>query len=192
MRFWVEPKSSKTTLTPDEIMWNWGRRIMTYADSDLAAKYGISSSELKTIEKYNWSWYERINQDLRNWFVNKDANDLSRVLQKLPTVEWQTIRWINLNNDLYNELYWWVEVWDIITEKWFTSTSADWNHAAKFAWYFWDDQHSKSVIMIINWKNWRFTLNSKEKEVLFDKWTKFRVTKKKERWPLVNLYLDEL
>lgn len=167
----------------------------TTFDNDAAEEYGIPSEHREILQEYNWKKYETINTDLREGIPNDSAEPLSLAYETLPTFKWEVYRWIYLPTWKYNQIYGWLKEGDVFTEYWFTSSSIDRKRAEWFAWWIGDwynDESQKSVIMIIKSKNGKYTLNSHEKEIWFNKGTDFRLLRKNENGSYVELYLEEI
>lgn len=180
------------TIKFEDIMWNKSQNLF---DEEDAKNYGLTAADIKALKEYNWSKYSEINKYLRQGYGGEQADNISKALAKLPSYEGVTYRWTSLKDEVYNQRYANLKPGDIITEKWFTSSTIDGDRLYWFASY-WGEKtpwHT-SVTMAINSKNWKYSLNSYEKEILFDKWTQFEVTKivKKPDWSLTTLYLNEI
>ena len=95
--------------------------------------------------------------------------------KELPSYEWKVIR---TSDSIFGKNIDDVKVWDILSDKWFLSSSKT---KSKVWWDYWDNEiiiQSKTGkdITKIKWK----VFDTTEPEVLFDRNTKFEVTKKNE------------
>ena len=161
----------------------------------MAKEYWLSTSEKNSLRSYNWWLFRGVNKSLRLWEISESIKEhiknISAALKKLPVYKWEVYRWTKMTDELYNEVYWSVKKWDIITEKWFTSSSANSNYADHYSDTFWTP-NTKSIHIKITSKNWKFSLNWSEEEILFNHWTKFKVTDKTENWADVFISLEEI
>lgn len=194
----IEPKSSKTNITREEI----DDMYKQYKDNDYEfdvdnfyKKYNISDDEAERLGHYQGWWYYTLNTDLRNGVGNPDFIEwMSSAMKKLPKYEWETYRWINMTNDVYKKFAD-LKVWDTFSDAAYLSTSTDRKMANNFMG---DGSYSRDrkVMMHIKSKNWRYIWNAWESEILFDKWTQFKVTDKSTKktpfWETTNLYLEEI
>lgn len=121
---------------------------------------------------------------------------ISSILKKLPSFEWKVYRWTQLDNATYERAYGWLKEGDVITEKAFTSTSTSPKIAEEFVWIPLDSKtplkHFKNILFEIKSKNGKFILNPDEKEILFDRWTRFRVLEKDSSSPVIRILLEEI
>lgn len=192
----IEAKSSKTnTITADEINTHRSDNY-SYYDSELAKqKYWLDSLESKRLDMQTSDLFESMNKSYRVGTPDPMWNYLSNALKKLPSFEWKVFRWEQYTLDEYNKVYWGLKKWDVIKNKAFTSTSTDRGIAEEFAWFEWwklKNPAEKNVIITIESKNWKYVLNSAEKEIMFDAWTDYEVLGINDDWNIVELYLKEL
>ena len=161
----------------------------------MAKEYWLNPLESRQLDIHNADVFENLNKSYRIWMPNPMWKYLSDALKKLPIYEWTVYRWEQYTTPKYNNVYWDIKPWDIINNKAFTSTSIDKWIADKFAWMDgWVLKYpaEKNVFITIESKNWKYTLNSAEKEIMFDAWTDYDVISKTDRWNIVELYLKEI
>lgn len=145
-------------------------------------KYKLTEKEADQIEYYKGSGYRRLNEWLRAWQWDEEfANTLSNSLKKLPKYEWEVYRWIEGNSET-KKMFDNIKVWEIYKDDGFMSTTT----LEKFSKNFmnWSDGYK----FVIKSKNWAFIWNAWESEVLFDRWTEFKVLKKEGH----TIYLEEI
>lgn len=150
---------------------------------------------MEWLNHYMWWWYYTLNSELRAGGGNTDFIEwMSSALNKLPKYEWETYRGINMPSGIYKEFAD-LDIWSTFTDKAYMSTSTNKKVAQNFMW---DGTYSRDykVMMNIKSKNGRFIWNAGENEVLFDRWTKFKVVdkikKKTAFWETTILYLEEI
>lgn len=162
----------------------------------LSERYWLTEDERAWLNKYKWEDYRDVNKTYRQWGTSEKWEYISSVLKKLPSFDWVVYRGTQLDNATYNRAYWWIKEWDIITEPAFTSTSTAIKVAEDFLWTSLDNKtpmkNFKNILFKIKSKNGKFILNPDEKEILFDRWTKFRVTGKDTSNPVIKIYLEEI
>ena len=149
-----------------------------------------------------------------DWYNNSDHRDinsiywetwiapikwilLSKTLKKLKSYKWTVYRWEQMTNEKFNEIYWWLKKWDIMTKPAFTSTSLDKWYAFSEFWGVLEDWRlihpaEKNILFTIESKNWKYTFNSRENEILFDAWTKYKILDFKDLWNIVYFTLEEV
>ena len=138
--------------------------------------------DYKYIKKY-WASSNDINIDARKWLNTEQIVWLSDELRNLPNFEWKVIRtsnsifWKNISD---------IKVWDILSDKWFLSSSKT---KSKVWWDYWDYEiviNSKTGkdITKIKWKIY----DKYEPEILFDRNVKFVV--KNIKWN--KIYIEEI
>lgn len=157
----------------------------------------MNQLEIDTIDWYTNSDHWDINSAYRNWYTPIKWVYISSWLKKLPSYEWTVYRWEQMTNKMFNDIYWWLEKWDIMTKPAFTSSSLSKNYAAsEFAWILEDwtltKPAEKNILFTIESKNWKYTFNSNEREILFDAWTKFKILEKNDLWNIVYFTLEEI
>ena len=191
----IEPKSSKTnTISIDDIDTHRNENY-SYFDSVKAKDYWLNPLEIKQMDMQTSNFFENMNNSYRMWMPSPMWKYLSDWLKKLPSFEWTVFRWEQYPLSEYNEIYWKLKEWDILHNEAFTSTSTDRGIAEEFAWFEWwklNKPAEKNVILTITSKNWKYILNSAEKEIMFDAWTDFRVIKKIDNWDVVEILLEEI
>lgn len=137
------------------------------------------------------AWYQRLNGELRGWIVNeKMVNDISAAMKKMPNYEWEVYRWINLSDGDYQQFVD-LKVWDVFTDPAFMSTSTSESVAKSFMDTTIYSAENK-VMLKIKSKNGKFIWNAWESEILFDRWTQFKVIQKNTNWKTINIYLEEI
>lgn len=159
-------------------------------------------------------WLNYVEADLIDWYNNSDHRDinsvywetwtapikwifLSKALKKLKSYIWTVYRWEQMTNEKFNEVYWGLKEWDIMTKPAFTSSSLKKWYAFKEFWWVTEDwklSHpaEKNILFTIESKNWKYTFNSSEREILFDAWTKYKILELKDLWNIVYFTLEEL
>jgi len=159
-------------------------------------------------------WLNYVEADLIDWYNNSDHRDinsvyretwtapikwifLSKALNKLKSYIWTVYRWEQMTNEKFNEVYWGLKEWDIMTKPAFTSSSLNKWYAFKEFWWVTEDwklNHpaEKNILFTIESKNWKYTFNSSEREILFDAWTKYKILELKDLWNIVYFTLEEL
>ena len=80
---------------------------------------------------------------------------------------------------------------DIFTEKWFTSSSKTPNDIWLYLWLEWKQPWRTKCIFIIDGKSGKIIPWSVENEVLFDKWTNFKVSKIDEKAWIKRYFIEE-
>jgi hypothetical protein len=160
----VAPKKWMPKLWKETLEQN----ITTPYKNNYIAQYGASSND--------------INIDARKWILSDKVLWLSNQLKELPNFEWKTIR---TSNSIFGKAIDKVNVWDILTDKWFLSSSKT---KSKVRWWYGDyeiviDWISGKDITKIKWK----VYDKLEPEILFDRNTPFIV--KKKIWNKV--YIEE-
>lgn len=84
-----------------------------------------------------------------------------------------------------------------MTRPAFTSSSLDKNYAFWEFWWVlenWELIHpaEKNILFTIESKNWKYTFNSRENEILFDAWTKYKIIWLEDLWNIVKFTLKEI
>jgi len=139
----------------DDMFWKkWVKEITNKADSEIIKQYTkkwLTKSEIEAIQNYSISAEKNVDNKL-----------ISQWLKKLDNYDWIVYRWDDF------DLTKWKKVWDTIKTDRLMSTELKKNY--------YDRYQIKYEIKSKNWKN-LWDLNNKEREVLFDKWTEFKIDK---------------
>lgn len=151
---------------------------------------GLLKKERSVLAYYNHFWYKVINEDIKTWKVTSDSMHLSMWLHKLDQYYWTVFRGDKLSHHEWNKYYANLKVWDVYTYQPFMSTSYSKEFIDKFAIS--SQEKPISIKMQIVSKTWRYTSNSEEKEILFDKGTTFKVQWIKSTKDYHLFYLEEI
>lgn len=154
-----------------EIKWT-----KKYLEPKVVNKTGDEINE-QAIKDYTSSGYIWLNDYLRNWNwanmkMEQFSDKVSDWLRKLDNFKWTTYRKIKWDYSKYDMIYDF-EVWETYTDYWFMSTTPQKWLTDKFSY-----SKDTDINLVIKSKTWKdiSKLNIKwEPEVLFNKWTNFKI-----------------
>lgn len=194
---------SKKPLKPVKIM---PAKTVEELDKQLA-KVKLTDAETKTLTGYTWREYLNVNRYLRDERLVNEARreycknfvpEVSLVINKLPRFNGIVYRGMAFEDiTKYNKFLDNIKNNKIMNTPTFTSASLDKNIAKKFATV--DKEYEKvfgkggSITFEIKSKNGnyvgKYSGNVNEKEIIFDRNTKFEITgiKKKDNIAIINL-----
>lgn len=160
---------------------------------------GLSEHQKSTVSDYTDMSYWETNDFLRNNRLNgmqkseleKRVSDLEELLSKAPKYQGETHRGIGMDKDSYESFKKAVKSSDVYYDKAFMSTTHDSEESKLFA-----EEGDYTVQIKINGRNGvpidKLSNSPHEKEVIYNRNTKFKILKVEEKEETLYLDLEEL
>ena len=119
---------------------------------------------------------------LKDTDTNTKIHYLTELIKDKWDFEWESYRWVYATNPKLVKILKWLQEWDELIDKWFISSSTDWNIADEFSRGIIGNKNSKDWTAFTfqitgKWwlEKWKILTKDMEKEIIFPPWHKFIV-----------------